>query len=93
MQGEIVVSAGASGAIFGVIGALFFVVVVNKGRIEDMSARRLGFLIIFSLYYGFSQSNVDNLAHMGGIISGVILAIILYRRKKHSCYFDNDIIQ
>jgi rhomboid protease GluP len=92
-RGEIVVSAGASGAIFGVIGALFYVVLVNKGRLEDMTSRRLGFLILFSLYYGFSQSNVDNLAHIGGIVCGIILAVILYRRKKPSCYFDDDIIQ
>lgn len=93
VRGEIVVSAGASGAIFGVIGALLYVVIVNKGRIEDITSRRLGLLIIFSVYHGYSESGIDNMAHIGGIICGVILGIILYRRKKPSCYFNDDIIQ
>lgn len=90
---EIVVSAGASGAIFGVIGALFFVVIANKGRLEDITSLRLGLLIVFSLYYGFSQSGIDNMAHIGGFICGMVLAILLYRRKKPTCRFDGDIIQ
>lgn len=93
VRGDIIVSAGASGAIFGVIGALFYVVLVNKGRIEDITSRRLGFLILFSVYHGFSESGIDNMAHIGGLICGVILAIILYRRKKPPCYFNDDIIQ
>jgi rhomboid protease GluP len=82
VRGDMVVSAGASGAIFGVIGALFYVVLVNKGRIEDMTSRRLGFLILFSVYHGFTESSIDNIAHIGGLMSGIILAMILYRRKK-----------
>ncbi|WP_099467357.1 rhomboid family intramembrane serine protease [Konateibacter massiliensis] len=93
LQGEIVVSAGASGAIFGVIGALFYIVIVNKGRLEDMTSARLGLLVIFTLYHGFSENGVDNAAHIGGLICGIILAILLYRRKKHSCPLDSDIIQ
>lgn len=92
-KGEVVVSAGASGAIFGVIGALFYVVIINKGRLEDMTSTRLGLLIIFSLYHGFSESGVDNLAHIGGFIGGILLCAILYRRKKLSCRFDSDTIQ
>ncbi len=92
-RGDIVASAGASGAIFGVIGALFYVVLINKGRLEDITSRRLGLLIIFSVYHGYSESGVDNMAHIGGIICGFILGIILYRRKKPSCYFNDDIIQ
>jgi rhomboid protease GluP len=93
LSGDIVVSAGASGAIFGAIGALFYVVLVNKGRIEDITTTRLGLLIIFSVYHGYSEAGTDNLAHIGGMLCGFILAIILYRRKKASCYFNDDIIQ
>ena len=75
------VSGGASGAIFGVIGALIYVVARNKGRLEDLTSRRLILMAILSLYYGFSSAGVDNFAHIGGLISGIIMGVILYRKK------------
>lgn len=82
---EYVVSAGASGAIFGIIGALLYVVIRNRGRIGDISGRGLLFMVVLSLYFGFSSEGVDNFAHVGGIISGFLLAIVLYRKRKYKC--------
>lgn len=93
LTGDLVVSAGASGAIFGVIGALLYVVIQNRGRLEDMTSTRVGLLAFLSIYHGFQESGIDNVAHIGGFFCGVILAILLYRRKKLSCRFDGDIIQ
>lgn len=78
-----VVSAGASGAIFGVIGGLFYVVAANRGRLEDLSSSRLTFMIILSLYLGFTETGVDNTAHIAGLILGILWGIILYRRPKN----------
>ena len=50
------VSAGASGAIFGVIGGLLYAVLVNRGRLEDLSSSQLIIMIIFSLYLGFTST-------------------------------------
>ena len=50
-----VVSAGASGAIFGVIGGLFYAVAVNKGRLESMQTKQLAVMIVLSLYMGAHQ--------------------------------------
>ena len=75
------VSAGASGAIFGVVGGLVSVVAVNHGQLDGLTNRQLGFMIILSLYHGFTASGVDNWAHIGGLFSGFILSIFLYRRK------------
>ena len=75
------VSAGASGAIFGVVGGLVYVVAVNHGQLDGLTNRQLGFMIILSLYHGFTASGVDNWAHIGGLFSGFILSIFLYRRK------------
>ena len=38
--------------------------------------------VIFSLYGGLTSQGVDNAAHIGGIIAGIVLAAILYRRPK-----------
>ncbi len=79
--GDYAVSGGASGAIFGVIGALIYIVVRNRGRLENLTARRLIFMAVLSLYYGFTATGVDNLAHVGGLVCGFLLAILLYRKK------------
>ena len=75
------VSAGASGAIFGMVGALLYIVLINKGRLEDITLRRLGFMVILSLYLGYTSTGVDNMAHLGGLVSGFVLAAILYRKR------------
>lgn len=81
MIGEYAVSAGASGAVFGIIGALLYVVIRNRGRIGTISGRGLAFMVILSLYYGFTSTGVDNLAHVGGLFSGFILGVILYWKR------------
>ncbi len=78
---EYAVSAGASGAVFGLMGALLYVVIANKGRLGRLSGRGMMFMVALSLYFGITSSGVDNLAHMGGLVCGFVLAFILYRRK------------
>ena len=78
-----VVSAGASGAIFGVIGGLLYAVAVNRGQLEDLSTRQLVVVILCSLYFGFTSTGVDNAAHIGGLIIGIIMGVVLYRRPRN----------
>lgn len=77
-----VVSAGASGAIFGVVGGLLCVVIRNKGRFEGIGLGGMLIMIAGSLYYGFTSSGVDNVAHVGGFLWGFLLAFLFYRKKK-----------
>lgn len=72
------VSGGASGAVYGVIGAMLWVVIRNRGRVGTMTSQGLALMIGISLYYGFTSTGIDNLAHIGGLVSGFILAMILY---------------
>ena len=80
--GEYAVSAGASGAVFGMIGGLLYVALRNRGRIGDISGRGIAFMVIVTLYYGFSNTGVDNAAHVGGLLSGFLLAVLLYRKRE-----------
>lgn len=82
MTGEYAVTAGASGAVFGITGALLYVAIRNRGRIGTVTGRGLVLMIVLSLYYGFTSSGVDNLAHMGGLVSGFILGMLLYWKRK-----------
>ena len=76
---DMVVSAGASGAVFGVIGALIYILVINKTRVEGLDLRSMIFMTVLMLYYGFSSSNVDNIAHISGGLIGFVLSMALYR--------------
>lgn len=86
--GDFAVSAGASGAIFGLIGAAFYVAIRNKGQFGEISGRGLLFMIGVSLYYGFTSEGVDNFAHIGGLLAGFLLAVLLYWKRKQKTSSD-----
>ena len=75
-------SVGASGAIFGLIGALIFLVIANRGAYNGIGITRIIFAVGFSIYLGISSSGVDNAAHIGGLVTGFVLAAILYTLGK-----------
>ncbi len=74
-------SIGASGAIFGVVGAMLFIVAINRGRLEDISARQMALFAIFSLYGGIVNTQIDMAAHVGGFLAGILLSALVYRRS------------
>lgn len=76
------VSAGASGAVFGVMGAMIYVILRNKGRVADLSIKKMMIMAAFSLYFGFTSTGVDNAAHVGGLICGFLAAWLLYHPGK-----------
>lgn len=69
-------SIGASGAIFGLTGALLAMVLFWKGKIPGVSLRQVMFMCIASLYGGFVSANVDNAGHIGGLAAGFLFVII-----------------
>lgn len=79
--GDLAVAAGASGAVFGIIGALLWVAVRNRGKFENLTTRGLIIMIALCLYYGFTSTGVDNWGHIGGLLTGFVLCILLYRKK------------
>ena len=76
-SGDFAVSAGASGAVFAVIGALIWLVLRNRGRLGEYSGRRLVLMAVLSVLQGLTAGGVDNCAHIGGLISGFALALVL----------------
>ena len=73
-QGRQVVSAGASGAIFAVLGGLVVLLLIHRGRLEDLSLPRVLLMAALSLYVGFRSAGVDGFAHLGGFLGGALLA-------------------
>ena len=80
-SGDYAVAAGASGAVFGTIGGLLWAVIWHRGRFEGLTTRGLILMIVLSLYYGFATIGVDNWSHIGGIVTGFVVAAIFYHGK------------
>ena len=91
MHDRQIVSAGASGAIFGLMGGLLWIVFANKGRLGTLSGRGMLIMVVLSLYFGFTSTGVDNLAHVGGLICGFLTALLTYRRKNQKILTVSDI--
>jgi rhomboid protease GluP len=73
-------SAGASTAIFGLIGTLVAFFVRNRDVFGEMSRSRLTNLMVviaINVFYGMSVGTIDNWGHAGGFIGGVILGWLL----------------
>jgi rhomboid protease GluP len=70
------ISVGASGAIFGLVGAYSIFVLVHRQAFPRGGIPALSWLLIIvalNLSIGLFVSNVDNYAHIGGLLSGCML--------------------
>jgi rhomboid protease GluP len=76
------VSAGASGAIFGVIGCLLVLVLIHRGHLENLTLIRVILMAVFSLIVGFQTAGVNGYAHLGGFIGGCVLGAALWPISK-----------
>lgn len=83
--GDVAVSAGASGAVFGVIGGLLWAVILYRGKLQGLTTKRMIASVLLMLYYGFASSGVDNWGHVGGLVTGFVITVILYHRKRQKC--------
>lgn len=68
------VSAGASGAIFGLFGAFLFLGVVQEKIGAKINILPFAVIIGVNLGYGFFDGSSDNAAHIGGFIGGFFVA-------------------
>lgn len=75
--GKVVVSAGASGAIFGVLGCLFILLLLQRKKVQEITSKRIFLMIFLTIYYGMTTMGIDNCAHIGGLLAGVICGLLL----------------
>lgn len=68
------ISAGASGALFGLLGALLYFGYHYRVFLGGVLKSQIIPLIIVNLAFGFMMSGVDNAAHIGGLIGGFLIA-------------------
>ena len=77
VNNDIAVSVGASGAIFGLDGVLLAMVLFSGRKMENVTPARVLLMILYSLYSGFTGQNIDNAAHVGGLLTGFLAAAVM----------------
>ena len=73
-----VISLGASGAIFGLIGAAFSILIVQR----DTPLIFLGLIYVFYFVFSSFSPGINYLAHIFGLLGGLIIGYLLKRNKK-----------
>lgn len=71
------ISVGASGAIFGLLGAALVFALKMKQQIGKGFIMNIMSVIIMNLIIGFSIANVDNFGHLGGLLGGIFITYLL----------------
>ena len=79
---ETYVSVGASGAIFGLLGALLYFGYHYRVYLSGVIKSQIIPLIILNLAIGFFATSINNLAHIGGLIGGVLVSMAVGVRYK-----------
>jgi rhomboid protease GluP len=88
MHGNSAISGGASGAIFGIYGALMVYLWLERASINLREFRWLFWgataFSVITIAMGFIVTGIDNSAHIGGFIAGCLASISLFNQPAHS---------
>lgn len=76
-------SAGASGAIFGIMGAMLINSFITKKSIGDFSGYFMAIFSLINIGTGFIMTGVDNAGHIGGFLTGAIISLIYTIMEKN----------
>ena len=76
-------SAGASGAIFGVLGGLGSFLAAKRCRVPRevirAQGKSVGAFVLFNVINGLAHQGIDNAAHLGGLVGGFVIGLALAR--------------
>jgi rhomboid protease GluP len=70
---SLAVSAGASGAVYGIIAAVFVITRLTRTTIETLNHYSMMIFIAIGLIMGFIMPGIDNAGHIGGMVGGALI--------------------
>lgn len=78
------VSAGASGAVMGIMGAALSYSYINKIKMEGLDTYTFILIALLNIGFGFVYKDIDNAGHIGGFLTGLVSGAVLglYDKKK-----------
>lgn len=79
-------SVGASGAIFGLMGCLLYFGYYYRVYLGNVLKSQIIPLLLFNLVFGFIVTGIDNFAHIGGLIGGILITVSLGVKYKSTTF-------
>ncbi|MEY4480465.1 MAG: hypothetical protein RLZZ267_1143 [Bacillota bacterium] len=79
---QAVVSIGASGSVYGILGSYFAIIILTKYAMDVQSRQTIMVLLGIGILGSIFMSDVNGLAHFGGFIGGFLLYFIWYVLKR-----------
>ncbi|OLP65588.1 Rhomboid protease GluP [Bacillus pumilus] len=76
------IAAGASGAIFGCLGALLYLAISNRELFFRTMGTNIIVIILINLGIGFTVAGIDNAGHLGGLVGGFLAALAVRMPKQ-----------
>lgn len=77
-------SVGASGAAFGLMGAVLVISRIKGQRCVGMNYTSLLLWVVIGILIGFLTPNVDNLGHIGGLVAGIVISYVMLYTENRS---------
>ncbi len=74
---QLTFTAGASGAIYGVVGALLFMSLVRPDMLSRSEVASIRQLVIINIIFTFLVSNISIIGHLGGLVIGMAISYFL----------------
>ncbi len=76
---------GASGAVFGILGAFSVYLLLNHRMLGQMGRQQLtsiGLIVGINVVLGLATTGIDNAAHFGGLLAGALVAYLIAPRER-----------
>jgi len=97
-----IVTIGASGALFGLLGTLLLLTYKKPMLFSPQGIRSIRSLVLINIFFTFIISDISVFGHIGGLVTGVLLAYILFRdnnsirpqtqQQRHNSHYGNYVI-
>lgn len=71
-----IISAGASGAIFGILGSLLVTSLLYRNIRSRTTPANIMIIAVLSVINGYMNYGIDNMAHIGGLLFGIIITFV-----------------
>lgn len=80
--GELFISVGASGAIYGVYGAFLYIALFQRKIMDEASRKTLYAMLMFGVVFSFVVASINWMSHLGGLVGGFFIYGLIIRLLK-----------
>lgn len=81
---RVVIAAGASGAVYGLMGSLFVITTILRRSVDGVNAYVLMTMFLLGIIHSVVTPGISITAHLGGFVGGILLTLLVLKDSKRS---------